>query len=339
MGIQNPMLTADIEFRNSSIVTKNLTQLIIRQENDLARYDSGQMKLDIQKLKTEKEESMILRMNELKNLADEKLKRSIELASEKGAGAWLSALPLQAMGYTLNKQEFRDSVYLRYGWRIPNTPSFCACSKKNSMDHILNCHLGGFVDMRHDKLRDYEAKLLREICKDVRTEPALQPIGAETMSRNTSNLARLDVSAVGLWSPQERTFLDVRVINPLSASYMDIPSEQLYINNERDKKNQYNDRVIQVEKGSFTPLIFSTNGGMGPESTKYHKRVAEKIADKRGELYSDVINHIRTGLRFSLLRSVLVAVRGERGRKRKEFVPPISDISLNLIPEQRTYEV
>ena len=188
MGIQNPMLTADIEFRNSSIVTKNLTQLIIRQENDLARYDSGQMKLDIQKLKTEKEESMILRMNELKNLADEKLKRSIELASEKGAGAWLSALPLQALGYTLNKQEFRDSVYLRYGWRIPNTPSFCACSKKNSMDHILNCHLGGFVDMRHDKLRDYEAKLLREICKDVRTEPTLQPIGAETMSRNTSNL-------------------------------------------------------------------------------------------------------------------------------------------------------
>ena len=69
-----------------------------------------------------------------------------------------------------------------------------------------------------------------------------------------------------------------------------------------------------MEKGSFTPLIFSTTGGMGPEATKYHKRVAELIPAKRGEIYSDVVNHIRTRIRFSLLKSVLVAVRGDRGR-------------------------
>ena len=71
--------------------------------------------------------------------------------------------------------------------------------------------------------------------------------------------------------------------------------------------------MLQVEKGSFLPLIFSTTGGMGPEATRYHKRVAELISSKRGEKYSDVVNHIRTRIRFSLLKSVLIAVRGERG--------------------------
>ena len=96
-------------------------------------------------------------------------------------------------------------------------------------------------------------------------------------------------------------------------------------------------RVLQIERGSFTPLIFSTTGGMGPESVKYHKRVAELIAAKRGEQYSHVVNHIRTRIRFSLLKSVLIAVRGVRGRSRNTDVQ-ISDLSLNLTPERPTYE-
>ena len=44
-----------------------------------------------------------------------KLNRVMEQGREKGSGAWLNALPLLSVGYTLNKQEFRDSVCLRYG--------------------------------------------------------------------------------------------------------------------------------------------------------------------------------------------------------------------------------
>ena len=57
-----------------------------------------------------------MELQEVKDLVDDKLERSITLAGEKGAGAWLTALPLQSMGYTLNKQEFRDAICLRYGW-------------------------------------------------------------------------------------------------------------------------------------------------------------------------------------------------------------------------------
>ena len=166
------------------------------------------------------------------------------------------------------------------------------------------------------------------------------PIGnVETHSANKADKARLDVSAIGLWSSMERNFLDVPVMHPNSPSYADKSPEQIYLQHEKEEKKTYNHRIMHVDKGSFTPLIFSTTGGMGPESTKYHKRLAELIARKRGEEYADVVNHIRTRIRFSLLRSILLAIRGERGRMRKENERPIADLSLNIVPERSTYEV
>ena len=92
----------------------------------------------------------------------------------------------------------------------------------------------------------------------------------------------------------ERTFLDVRVMHPNSPSYKDKQPEQLYKEHERLKKNAYNARILQIEKGSFSPLIFTTTGGMGPECTRYPKRIAELLSVKRSEPYADVMNLIRT---------------------------------------------
>ena len=194
--------------------------------------------------------------------------------------------------------------------------------------------------LRHNNIRDLEASLLKDICKDIKIEPELMPLGnSETQSSNTAEKARLDVSAVGIWSSMERTFLDIRVMHPNSPSYMDTTPDQLYSQHEREKKRMYNDRILQVEKGSFSPLIFTTTGGMGPECTKYHKRVAELLSNKRGESYADVMNFIRTRIRFALLRSTLIAVRGERGKRRRGVGEALSDLSLNLVPEQNSYEV
>ena len=245
MGIQNPVLTADIEFENSINITRNLTALIEQQETDLRNYDTENLKDEIAKMKTEKEKKLMAQLDDVKQSVDNKLKRSLELAGEKGAGAWLSALPLHSLGYDLNKQEFRDGICLRYSWRIPNTPSFCGCGDKNSIDHTLNCKLGGYVHMRHNNIRDLEAALLKNICKDVKVEPELLPLGnSGTESTNDAEKARLDVSAIGIWSSMERTFLDIRVMHPNSASYMDTTPEQLYCQHEREKKRTYNDRIL-----------------------------------------------------------------------------------------------
>ena len=298
------------------------------------------MKEIVARLKTEKEENMLAELEEVKTLLNESDIRTLELAGEKGAGAWLTLLPLESTGYVLNKVEFRDAICLRYDKKIPGTPPYCACGKKNSTNHTLNCMLGGYVTMRHNNIRDLEASFLKGICKDVRIEPELIPLGlTETRSTNTSLKARLDVSAVGIWSSMERTFLDVRVMHPNSASYKDTKIEDLYVQHENEKKRTYNHRIMHVEKGSFSPLIFSTTGGMGPEATRYHKRIAELISVKRGELYSEVVNFIRTKVRVALLKSTLVAIRGERGRRRRTQNTPIEDLSLNLIPERSTYEV
>ena len=89
---------------------------------------------------------------------------------------------------------------------------------------------------------------------------------------------------------------------------------------------------MNLEKASFTPLVFTTSGGMAPESEKLYKQVAETLAQKSGEKYADVVSHIRRRLRFALLRSVLMAVRGVRGRSKDSDVSSNEEISFNLIP-------
>jgi len=68
--------------------------------------------------------------------------------------------------------------------------------------------------------------------------------------------------------------------------------------------------VIDIEKSSFNPLVFTRTGGMAPEGNRVNKRLAEKIAEKGREPYASVITYIRTKLRFALLRSTLAAIRG-----------------------------
>lgn len=54
----------------------------------------------------------------------------------------------------------------------------------------------------------------------------------------------------------------------------------------------YGERVRESEKGSFTPLIFTTSGGMGPQCHALNKRLAETIAMQRNEKYSHVRSHV-----------------------------------------------
>ena len=263
-------------------------------------------------------------------------KKFLELASEKGASSWLSALPLMSLGYCLNKSDFRDSLCLRYGWSISKAPRFCACGKKNSVDHSLSCKKGGYTIFRHNALRDTEADILKDICWDVQTEPQLLPTDPDTLSRtaNSSDQARLDIVATGLWSPFERTFFDVRITHPTAPSNDSKTLEQLYRYNEKEKRTAYEQRVLQVEKATFCPLIYTTTGGMGHA---YHKRVAQRLAEKRKDNYPAVMNYVRTKVRFALLKSVLISLRGIRGKQMKESVPT-SSVSFDLIPEGQLYE-
>ena len=59
-------------------------------------------------------------------------------------------------------------------------------------------------------------------------------------------------------------YFDVRVTHPNCESNMHKPLAQLYNDHETEKKKMYEERIIESEKGTFTPLVFSTSGGVGP---------------------------------------------------------------------------
>ena len=299
LGIRNPTLTAQPEYDASCRVTEDLSALIYQQETDVSKLDTGAVKEKKSEVQTAKEALLKNEAKEIAALLDEKQRKLFVCASEKGASSWLSALPLKKLGYVLNKQEFRDAICLRYGWQIPQTPTYCGCGSKNDFDHILTCKKGGYVSMRHNVLRDVQAAMLTKVCTDVRVEPSLLPTDEERTAGNTAPGARLDISARGIWSRCEKTYMDVRVTHPTSQSHVRKSMEILYRENEREKKNLYNDRIINTERGSFTPLVFSTTGGMAPECACLNRRVAELIAAKTGEAYSHVMKFIRTRLRFA----------------------------------------
>ncbi len=333
MGIENPAENSMHEFNTSAAVTKNLTEIIYNQEKDFTNYNKEEVINQVKLRKGQKEDRLKDELKEISNLVNNKMKRNLELAQEKGSGAWLSALPIQSCGYTLNKQEFRDSVCLRYGWTIPNTPSYCQCKKKNDIDHTLSCKRGGYVIMRHNKVRDLEAELMREVCHNVRVEPELIPLENNCLGIQSANgdNARPDVAGVGVHGAFDETYIDILITHPNCQSYADKPISQVYHMKEREKKVKYNERILQVEKASFIPIVGSTFGGWGNEANRFHKRIASLIADKKNERYADVMNHIRTRLRFCVLKSVLMAVRGVRGKSRE--AAPISSLSFNLIEQ------
>ena len=154
---------------------------------------------------------------------------------------------------------------LRYQKTITDIPRYCSCGEKNSIDHVLMCKKGGYVSIRHNQIRDLEAKLLSEVCKDVTIEPHLIPLSGEVFPRSTniSQEARLDVSARGVWNAMDKTLLDIRVFHPGSPSNAMLSVPGMFKKHEDEKKRTYNRRVIEVEKATFTPLVFSTSGGMG----------------------------------------------------------------------------
>ena len=141
--------------------------------------------------------------------------------------------------------------------------TLCVCGDSFNLQHALSCPKGGLVITRHSELRNLTADILGEVCKNVTIEPLLTPLTGEEplKSSNTSNQARADVSAKGLWIDGQKAFCDMRNFNPLARCHLHHSLPAVYKKNENEKKREYNLQILQVKHGSFTPLVFSCLGG------------------------------------------------------------------------------
>ena len=253
---------------------------------------------------------------ELKAELPQRLQKAIDVSSEKGASSWLSTLPIAEHGFALHKGAFRDALCLRYGWQPQHLPTHCVCGSKFDVEHALSCPRGGFPSIRHNEIRDITANLMSEVCHAVGTEPCLQPVTGELLTHRTANReegARLDIVAQSFWGrDRQSAFFDVRVFNPYAQTYRNSSLLQSYRKNELEKKRAYDERVREIEHGSFSPLVFSAAGGMGSTATVVYKRLASLLADKRNTTYSTTLHWLRCRLNFSLLRSAVMCLRGSR---------------------------
>ena len=189
---------------------------------------------------------------------------------DKGASSWLTTVPLVDQGLALNKQEFRDSPRLNHNMPLSDLPSKCVWSEKYTVCHALSCKKEGFA-------RGAETPWCSQ--PNVEVEPELQPLDNERFnfkSAVTSPASRLDLKAGDFWSRVATAFFDVRVTHVNSKCNQGKAISTIFKEQEEKKRN-YQQRLLDVEMGSFTPLVFGTNGGMGADCNCFLKSLAEKL--------------------------------------------------------------
>ena len=183
------------------------------------------------------------------------------------------------------------------------------------MQHALSCTTGGLPIHHHNDIRDLTATLMEEGSSLTEIEPHLQPLTGEVLlgrSANTRDDGHVDIRCMGFWNKHQYAFFDVRVFNPLATSNQNPTINSTFLRHEKEKRRTYDQRVREVEHGSFTPLFFSASGGMGPATTIAYKRLATMLAQKRGQRYCEVMQWFRCRVSFSLLRASIAAIRGSR---------------------------
>ena len=143
----------------------------------------------------------------------------------------------------------------------------------------------------------------------------LRPVINKTGYPRTAKLednARLDVRARGFWRDGQNAFFDVRVTNADSDSQQNATVSSVLRRHELEKKRCYNRRIMEVEHGTFTPLVFTTSGVMAHECSIYHKNLAQKLSVKKNERYEEIVRYLRVKLSFLALKSTLLCLRGSR---------------------------
>ena len=132
---------------------------------------------------------------------------------------------------------------------------------------------------------------------------------------NRQDEARVDIAARDFWSTGQKAFFDVKVFNPYAKSNQKFTLASCFNHHEKSKKRVYKQRIVEVEHGSFTTLIFSTTGGMGRLASIFY---LQPTGLATGWNRSPAICYnfrFQCLLSFSLLRSSILCIRGTRSHQ------------------------
>ena len=84
---------------------------------------------------------------------------------------------------------------------------------------------------------------------------------------------------------------------------------------ENRKKKKYNQCLLDGENCSLTLLVFVTNGGMSTETKQFYRRLNQLLCEKSDVSSSDTSAWVKRQIKFSLLRTSIIFIRGSRLKK------------------------
>ena len=143
-----------------------------------------------------------------------------------------------------------------------NLPTSCPCCRKFDIQCSMSCKKGGFMYIGHKDLRDLTANMMSKVCKDTEIEPKQTPLSWEELqsrSSNNSNEARADIRTRGFRERGQQAFFNRSVFDPNTSPYCNRSLQQCHVMNEQKKKRVCNERILQIDHGTFTPVVFSIN--------------------------------------------------------------------------------
>ena len=126
------------------------------------------------------------------------------------------------------------------------------------------------------------------------------------------NMQNFSLQAGDFRTTEVTAFFDVRLTHVNSRSIQGKHTATIFKEQENEKKRKYKKRVMDAEMGTFTPLVFGTNRGMGFDCQNFLRTLANKLSSKNNEPYGSVISWLRIQLSFAILRTVHRCVRGSR---------------------------
>ena len=126
LGIINPASSCDFQYSASRAISELLVKAIMQ-----CREYSYSCLADQLTAKSEVRQQKHLQVKQaaeyLKNRLSPTKRRAMELASERGASNWLTALPIEEFGFCLHKGAFADALARSALWVDPYTYSCLLC--------------------------------------------------------------------------------------------------------------------------------------------------------------------------------------------------------------------
>ena len=112
---------------------------------------------------------------------------------------------------------------------------------------------------------------------------------------------------------------------PNASSYRSLSLTSIYKRHEDAKKWEYGHQVRDIEHGVFTPLIFTSTGGMGGHCIL--QTFSWSTCHHWGQQYSQTINWLRCRLSFALLHCAILWICGSRSSAQHPVLGPL-DLSV-----------